>query len=415
MSWADGIVRTANRLSATEVVKFKEPGRYCDGLGLWLQVRDKQRKSWLYRYMLHGTPRWMGLGPVHTVSLADAREKARQCRKLVLDGVDPIGDRRTRKAAAALQAARGLSFQDCAEQYIEAHKAGWKNAKHATQWTATLSTYAYPIFGKLSVADVDQALVLKSLEPVWRTKPETAKRLRGRIQSVLDWATARGYRQGDNPARWRGHLDKLLPARSKVARVKHLAALPYAEIGAFVAKLREQEGTGARCLEFVIVTCVRTSEAIGARWSEIDLSKRLWIIPPDRMKAAREHRVPLSDRAIEILKALPREKGSDWVFIGGRAGTNLSNMAMLALLKRMARGDLTVHGFRSTFRDWAAEQTNFPRDAAELALAHAVGDKVEAAYRRGDMFEKRRKLAQAWATYCSLVPRGEVVSLRKGG
>ena len=286
----------------------------------------------------------------------------------------------------ALKAVARVTFRQCAERYVAAHEPAWKNSKHKAQWRATLGTYCYPVFGDVAVGAIDVGLVTKALEPIWTTKPETAGRVRGRMEAILDWATVRGYRTGDNPARWKGHLDKLLPARGKVRRVKHHAALPYPEVPAFVPLLREREGLSARALEFVILTAARTSEAIGARWSEIDLANKVWTIPRDRMKGGREHRVPLSDRAIEIIASLPRE--AEYVFPGARAGKPLSNMALLTTLRRMGRGDLTAHGFRSTFRDWAAETTGFPSDVVEMALAHAVSSKVEAAYRRGDLFEK---------------------------
>jgi integrase len=306
-----------------------------------------------------------------------------------------------------------MTFKDCAERYIEAHRPGWKNPKHAKQWPSTLEDYVYPVFGPIPVQAVDVGLVMKALEPIWKTKPETASRVRGRIESILDWATARGYRQGENPARWRGHLDKLLPARGKVQKVKHHAALPYGEMGDFVAELRGQEGVAARALEFLILTATRTGEVIGARWDEFDLAKKVWTVPGERMKAGKEHRVPLSERALAIIEEMKGQGVNDhpFLFPGGRPGKPLSNMAMLKLLQRMDRGDLTAHGFRSTFRDWAAEMTHFPTEVAEMALAHTVSDKVEAAYRRGDLFQKRRELMEAWARYCEPKPGSNVVPL----
>jgi integrase len=341
----------------------------------------------------------MGLGSLSLVGLREARERSlQQRRSLRLDGIDPIEKRRAARQAAMIEAASAMTFKDCAEAYIAAHKAGWKNPKHAAQWPSTLGTYVYPIFGALPVQAVDVGLVTKAIEPIWAKKPETASRVRGRIESVLDWAKARGYRQGENPARWKGHLDHLLPARRKVAVVEHHAALPYAELPAFMADLCQREGTAARALEFAILTAARTGEVLGARWSEIDLEARLWTVPAGRMKAAREHRVPLSQAAISLLGQL--EQQGDLVFPGQRRGRPLSDMALLMLLRRMERGDLTAHGFRSTFSDWAAEQTNTPSEVREMALAHTVSDKVEAAYRRGDLFDKRRELAEAWAQYC---------------
>jgi integrase len=410
-------MRDANRLTAVAVARKKNPGRYGDGLGLWLQVSPSGTKSWLFRYMRNGKARQMGLGAVHTVTLAEARETAGNCRKLLLAGLDPIEARRAERMQSRVEAARGTTFKDCGERYIIAHEAGWKNEKHRNQWKTTLATYAYPVLGELSVAAIDTALVLKVIEPIWTVKPETAARVRGRIEAVLDWATAREYRQGDNPARWRGHMDKLLPARSKVARVRHHAALPYDELPVFMAALRKQDGVSPRALEFAILTAARTGETVGARWAEIDADTNVWNVPAERMKGEREHRVPLSARPLEILESLPREGEAEFVFPGGRAENPLSNMALLGVLRRMGRGDVTTHGFRSTFRDWAAEQTAYPSDVCEAALAHALRDKTEAAYRRGDLFEKRRRLMADWSKYCTLPPPvGEkVVRLRSSG
>jgi integrase len=329
---------------------------------------------------------------------------------LKIDGRDPLAAKRAKRDQARLAEARAMTFRQCAEAYIDAHRAGWRNPKHAGQWPATLETYVYPTMGALPVQAVDVGLVMKAVEPIWTTKPETAGRVRGRIESVLDWATARGYRQGENPARWRGHLENLLPKKSKVRRVEHHAALAYTEIAEFVAELRRQEGVGARALEFAILTAARTGEVLGARWDEINIAERLWTVPASRMKAGKEHRVPLSDAALAIVERLAAIRSGDFVFPGAREGRPLSNMAMLMTLRRMGRGELTAHGFRSSFRDWAAERTAFPAEVAEMALAHVVGNKVEAAYRRGDMFEKRRQLADAWAKFCTApTPAGATV------
>ena len=349
--------------------------------------------------MRDGGAREMGLGPLDLVGLAAARERAREARRLLLDGLDPIELRRSRRTKAKVEAARGLSFKEAAEKYIAAHEAGWRNAKHREQWRATLATYAYPTMGALPVAAIDTAIVLKALEQIWHEKPETASRLRGRIASVLDWAAARNLREGDNPARWRGHLDKLLPAKQKIRGVKHHAAMTYADVPAFVALLRGQTRISARALEFTILNASRTSEVIGARWLEIDLAAKVWTVAGERMKSGRVHRVPLSDRALEILEQMPRE--GDFVFPGGKAKRPLSNMAMAELLKGMHSNRFTVHGFRSSFRDWAAECTNYPREIAETALAHVTKDKTEAAYKRGDALEKRRRLMRDWAKFCS--------------
>jgi integrase len=408
--------RTLHRLSPAKV-KNAKPGMWCDGGGLYLQVtadaEGNPHRSWLFRFATGkveisrtGKPRrverQMGLGALRTVSLAEAREKAAGARKQRERGIDPIEARNAQKTAAALAEAKQMTFDQCRAAYIAAHRAGWRNLKHAAQWDSTLATYASPIVGKLSVASIDTGLVLKVLEPIWASKPETASRLRGRIENILDWATVRGFRQGENPARWRGHLDKLLPSRTKVRAIKHHAALPFKEIAEFMARLREHDPTAARALEFAILTAARTSEVLGARWDEIGLEGCVWTIPPSRMKGGREHRIPLGETAISILRKMSavRQEGNPHVFPGERRPA-LSNMALLMLLRRMKRDDLTAHGFRSTFRDWAAECTNYSNELAEAALAHAVGSKVEAAYRRGDLFGKRREMMDAWGRFCS--------------
>jgi integrase len=404
-------MRDSNRLSAVMVAKKTKPGRYGDGNGLVLQISKWRTKAWLFRYERDGRERQMGLGPVSVLTLAEARETARECRKMLLNGIDPIDTRRSDRMQARVEAARGVTFRQCAEAYIAAHEAGWRNEKHRAQWKATLSTYAYPIVGNLSVAMVDTALVVKVIEPIWASKPETGGRVRGRIESILDWAKVRGFRAGDNPAQWRGHLDKLLPSRRKVRAVKHHAALPYAEIPAFMQQLRNRDGISARALELTIMTALRTGEVIGARWPEFETKAKVWIIPAKRMKGGREHRVPLSDRVIKLLSSLPRE--GDFVFPGARKGEPISNMAMLELMRGMRPG-YVPHGCRSTFRDWAAEMTNYPNHVVEMALAHVVGDKVEAAYRRGDLFEKRRRLMAEWERYCAKINEvANVTTLRK--
>lgn len=403
------MARIANRLSPKAVQNKSKPGYYCDGLGLYLQVSPSGSKSWVFRYALNGRSREMGLGALHTVTQAEARKKSIECRRLLLAKVDPLEARNAATANTALEAARSISFTECAAAYIKAHRAGWKNAKHADQWTNTLETYCGPVFGALPVQGVDTGLVLRVLEPIWTEKPETASRVRGRIESVLDWARSRGYRAGDNPARWRGHIDNLLPALSKRRSVRHHPALPFDRMGEFMAELRGEQGTAARALEFVILTAGRTGEVIGAKPGEFDLRAALWTVPAERMKAGKEHRVPLSPRAVAIMRELEKAHRGDYVFPGQKDGAPLSNMAMLELLKRMKRGDLTVHGFRSTFRDWAAERTNYPREVCEMALAHSVGDQVEAAYRRGDLFGKRAELMREWAKHCDVVKRAAKV------
>jgi integrase len=394
------MARKLNRLTAVEVRASDKKGMYHDGGGLYLQVSSSGTKSWIFRFTLDGRAREMGLGPLHAIALADARKRAAECRRMRLDGIDPIEARSEHRSWKKLEAARGMTFDACAAAYLDAHKDSWRNAKHREQWRNTLGSYAGPVFGSLPVQAVDLTLVMKALEPIWKAKPETASRLRGRIEAVLDWAKVRGYRVGENPARWRGHLDKLLPARAKIQKVEHHPALPYNELGDFSEALRGQDGIAARALEFLILTAARTGEIIGARWDEVDLNDKIWVVPGARMKAGREHRVPLSGPALAIIKKMNEIRESDFVFPGGRKGMPLSNMAMLALLKRIGRHDLTSHGFRSTFRDWAAERTNFPREVVEMALAHTIENKVEAAYRRGDLFQKRRQLMEGWARFC---------------
>jgi integrase len=388
------MARAGNRLSAVKVTKATKPGFLCDGHGLYLRIGPTGAKSWVFRYRRNGKLHDLGLGPLHTVSLANARAKALDLRRQRLDGVDPLTAKREAAVKARVAGAKVMTFRQCADAYILAHRAGWRNSTHAYQWTATLATYVHPIFGEIAVHMVDVGLVMKAIEPIWTTKPETASRVRGRIESVIDWATARGHRKGENPARWRGHLENLLPKKSKVRRVEHHAALPYSELADFIAELRQREGVAARALEFTILTAARTGEVIGASSSEIDFEARLWTLPAGRMKAGREHRVPLSEPALSILRPIYEARTSDKVF-------QLSNMALLMLLRRMGRGELTVHGFRSTFSDWCAEQTAFASEVREMALAHVVGDKTEAAYRRGDLFQKRRQLMEEWGRYCS--------------
>ena len=394
------MARQIEKLSALGVSKASKPGYYGDGAGLWLQVSPTGSKSWIFRYTRAGKQREMGLGPLHTVTLAEARIRAKECRLKLLDQVDPLDARKSAKHKEALEHARAMTFDQCASAYIAAHRGSWKNAKHASQWENTLATYAAPIIGSLSVADIDTALVVKVLSPIWQSKTETATRLRGRIESILDWATVSKYREGENPARWRGHLQNLLANPNKVAKIEHHPALPWQEIATFTAALRSSEGIAARAVEFAILTACRSGEVRGAKWSEIDLSATVWTIPGERMKAGREHRVPLSTAATALLRSM--EQLGDYVFPGRKVNAPLSDMSLTAVLRRMARNDITVHGFRSTFRDWCSEsvENSFPREVCEHALAHSLPDKVEAAYRRGDLFEKRVKLMEAWAIFC---------------
>jgi integrase len=404
-------------LTAKAVAGLRVPGKYRVSRNLYLQVTDAGARSWLFRFMRNGRPRWHGLGSGDLVSLAEARDKTIERRKMLVAGVDPIEHERAQRIQALLASASTMTFKECGEAYIRAHEASWRNDKHRQQWRNTLNTYVYPVIGALPVQAVDVGLVMKVIEPIWQAKPETASRVRGRIETVLAWATARGYRQGDNPARWRGHLDQLLPKKTKVRKVRHQPAMPYRDVPGLMARLRTQASISARALEFTILATVRTNEIIHATWDEIDFAAKVWAIPGRRMKAERDFRVPLSDRQLEILASLPREKGNPYLFVGARKGKGLSNMAMLELLRGMDGNGYTVHGFRSSFRDWCAEQTNYPRELAEAALAHVLKDKTEAAYQRGDLFEKRRQLMRAWAGYCASPPRAEgaVVPMARRG
>ncbi|NMG56112.1 tyrosine-type recombinase/integrase [Aromatoleum aromaticum] len=409
----------AHKLTPLGVERQKVAGLYGDGAGLWLKVTPGGSKSWILRYTSVGRERWAGLGPYPDVSLADARDRAADYRKKVRSGIDPLDEKHQRDTLARAARAKAVTFDWCAAEYIKAHRAGWKNPKHVDQWTNTLATYASPTIGKLEVAKIDTGHIITVLteDNLWTKKAETASRLRGRMENVLAWATTRKYRSGDNPAAWQGHLDNLLPHRSKMQKVKHHAALPWAEMGAFMVELRKQEGVGARALEFAILTAARSGEVRGMTWGEVDLKAGVWIVPGERMKAGREHRVPLPEHATKVLQSMRAETKpmpNAIVFPGVKSGKPLSDMTLTAVLKRMKRADLTAHGFRSSFRDWAAEATNYPRDMAEMALAHTVGDKVEAAYRRGDMFEKRRRMMIDWARYCDTIRKeGDVVQFRR--
>ena len=406
--------RQTHRLSTVKVTHAKV-GIWPDGNGLYLQVTegaDKTlRKNWFYRFSRSGHERRMGLGPLHEVGLAEARELADAARRLHKQGVDPIEHRNAELARARLDVAKAITFDAARDAYVKSHGAGWRNTKHAKQWTATLRTYATPLIGSLPVQSIDTGLVVRCLEPIWSTKPETASRVRGRIEAILDWAKVSGYRDGENPARWRGHLDKLLPERSKVHRVRHHPAMPYSEIAAFMADVKTHEGIAAEALQFTTLTAARTGETIGAKWPEFDLMQRVWTVPADRMKGGKtEHVVPLSDAAVDVLKGMAeiRENDAGYVFPGADAGAGLSNMAMLELLRGMRPG-LTVHGFRSTFRDWAADCTTFPDPVVEMALAHAVSDKTIAAYKRTDLLARRRELMDAWAAFCTRAPADAIL------
>jgi integrase len=417
--------KLTNALTPLEV-KNAKPGRHADGGGLHLLVKDSGARSWVFRFMLKGRARDVGLSRCpeaiellrktggSELSLAQARDVAVIYRLKVRSGIDPLKEREQEavRTAAEAQAAQvaGMTFRQVAEAYIAANSPSWKNEKHRQQWCNTLEAYVYPVIGALPVADVGTAHVLKILEPIWQAKPETASRVRGRIETVLDAAKAREYRQGENPARWRGHIAQILPKRSRLSRGHH-KAMEYEAIPAFIADLRKRNAIAALALEFAVLTATRTGEVIGATWSEIDLPKALWIIPASRMKAENEHRVPLSARAVEILTNT-KQPASQFAFPSDGGG-KLSSMAMAMLLRRMKQ-DCTVHGFRSSFRDWASESTGYSREVCEMALAHTISNKAEAAYRRGDLFEKRRRLMDEWASFCGTVrePADNVTPIR---
>ena len=383
-------------------VKNAKPGRHADGGGLHLLVKDSGARSWVYRFMLGGKSRDVGLGAagVGGVSLANARDARDALRIKVKAGTDPLEERQRRAADAIAEAqmakVAGITFRSVSEIYMETNWDSWRNDKHRHQWKSTMATYVYPVIGDLPVAEVSTNHVLQILEPIWRSKAETASRVRGRIETILDAAKARGYREGENPARWRGHIAQILPARARLTRGHH-KAMPYESIPEFLAALQQREAIAALALEFTILTAARTGEVIGAKWDEIDLDKAVWTIPANRMKAGKEHRVPLSLRAVEILKST-RELRKEGLFPAVRGGA-LSGMAMAMLLRRIGV-EVTVHGFRSSFRDWCAECTGYAHEVAEMALAHTIDNKVERAYRRGDLFEKRRRLMDDWAAYC---------------
>lgn len=416
-------MRGIHRLSATRVQRLNKTGRYGDGLGLWLQVSkaDKEQehvtKSWVFQFVSPATGkiRQYGLGSLHVVSLAAARELAQEAGKLVRLGVDPIEKKIEDKRERLLEAANTITFKEACEKYIASQEAGWKNEKHKAQWRSTLTTHAAAL-SDLPVSRIDTPEVLRVLEPIWQTKPETASRLRARIERVLSWAMSHGKRKkGDNPARWKGHLSNLLAKPSGLKNVRHHPALPFDELPGFMVELRRLKSVSAKALEFLILCASRTGEVIGARWPEINLDDKIWVIPAERMKTGKEHRVPLSDAAVTLLKKLPREDESSHVFIGGRAGQPLSNMALLELMRGMKPG-YVPHGFRATFKTWAGDRTAFPNHVVEQALAHTIGNAVERAYQRGTLFEKRRKLMDAWAKFATTPPVGSatnVVPLRR--
>ncbi len=413
-------VKRIERLLAT---KHEQVARYRDDdevKGLYLQVRPtndgRTSASWILRYQFKNRERMLGLGPYPDFSLKEARERARAARQKLADGIDPLDAKAENRARLAEEAAKALTFEKAAQRYYDFYKTTWKSDKVRKQFLSTLQTYAYPKIGAVAVGEIDTPMVLNVLTPIWHTIPETAGRIRGRIERVLAWATTHGYRKGDNPAKWRDHLSTALPKNNQPD--VHHAALPYAEIADFIVALRKRQGVAARALEFTVLTAARTGEVINATWDEIDLKEKVWTISAARMKASREHSVPLSDRAVEILRKLPHEKDNPHVFIGPRKGTGLSNMAMAVLLnRRMGYDKVTVHGFRSSFRDWAAEKTAYPDVVVEMALAHSIGSAVEKAYRRTNLFARRIRLMAEWARYCETKPvktGANVVPLKAG-
>lgn len=403
------MARQLHKLNPRRVAAINSPGLYGDGGGLGLRVYPHGGRAWTLRYMISGKAREMGLGNANDVSLARARELAAMARAALAEGRDPLGERAKAEAERAAEDVRATTFETFARTFIHRRKAQWTNEKHCAQWLATLEAYAFPTIGKVAVADIDTGMVLELLNKIWVEKTETARRVRGRIETILDAARIEGKRTGENPARWRGHLQVLLPDPRKVRTVLHHASLGYAALPEFMANLKAQPGEAARALRFAILTAARTGEIIGATWNEIDLERRVWTIPAARMKAGREHRAPLSAQAVAILKQQldlrkqEKVKHSPEHYVFGLPGRGMSNGAMLALLDRMdLRGTITPHGMRSTFRTWVAEQTAYPREVAEAALAHVNTDETEAAYQRSDFFERRRALMAEWAEFaCS--------------
>jgi integrase len=391
------MVRALHRLSNLKVERAKQPGMYADGGGLYLRVAEGGSKQWIYRYTTNGHNRDMGLGPVRLLTLAEARERARAAGKLRLDGIDPIAHKHMQRGAAIVAAAGAKTFKECVEAFIRDNEKKWTHPKHRRDWERTLVRFVFPTLGNLPVASIDTPLVLKVIKPLWERVPETASRVRGRIEAVLGWATVHHYRTGDNPARWRGHLEHALPSRSEIAKVEHHAAMPYTGVASFMGALRKDTSLAARCLEFITLSAARLGEATGATWEEIDLGACTWTIPAERMKADKEHKVPLSKAALAVLKAMREIQQSDYVFPGFKPGQSIGADSLRELIKKLAGADVTVHGLRSTFRDWAADCTSFPNELVEMALSHAISSPVEKAYRRGSMFE----LMAAWADFCA--------------
>jgi integrase len=409
------MAKTVKRLKDMQIRRLSKPGSYPDGEGLYLQVRTSGAKDWFYRYEVDGKGRKRGLGSYPTISLEQARDDALECRQLRQQGIDPVDYAKAQRQKEALDEAKSFTFKECALAYINSHQQGWKNRKHESQWRNTLDTYAYPTIGDIGVQDIDIGLVLDVLEPIWYEKTETASRVRQRIENILDWATVKQYRSGDNPALWRGRLDKLLPKRVKVQKPIHFPAMDYRDLPGYFQALRKRDSVATRALAFTILTAARNGEARAVTSDELDLKGKVWTIPDNRMKADREHRVPLSAEALKIIKEMePFKRHTDhFIFPGQAHAKPISEASLLKIVKQQDK-TLTVHGFRSTFRDWCAEQTSFPREVAEAALAHSIRDKTEAAYQRGDLFEKRRQLMDQWMQYC-LKGKGKakVVPIRK--
>lgn len=406
--------KKAKELTALAVKKNIKPGLHAVGgvAGLLLQVSNTEARSWILRIVVGSKRRDIGLGGYPDVTLSQARDKARELREKIKEGIDPVEERRAAKERLKLAQAKSITFDAATEKVLAIREVEYKNAKHIAQWRSTLQTYASPTIGKLPVSDIEKGHILQILQPIWNEKTETASRVRGRIENVLSWATASDYRTGENPARWKGHLDQLLSKPNKTKKVKHHKAIPWQDIGVFMCDLKKREGMAAKALEFLILTATRSGEVRGATWDEIDLNTRIWTVPADRMKAGKEHQVPLSDEAIKLLEALPRMDNDEHLFPAPRGGA-LSDMSISAVTKRM-KVEAVPHGFRSTFRDWCSEDTNFPHNVAEMALAHTIGNKVEAAYRRGDLLAKRTRLMQTWAKYCNTVQiKSDVVSLQR--
>lgn len=403
------MARGINRLTARSAASLTKPGRHADGGNLYLQIAQAGTRQWTFFFQLNGKQREMGLGSAdaNTMTLAQAREKAIEARRQLAQGIDPIEARKGVRASARVA---GAQFGKFADEYVKSHKSQWSNAKHAAQWSMTLGDVYCGQLRSKPIGAIGTEDILAILEPIWQTVPETARRIRMRLEKVLDAARVRGLRAGENPARWKGHLDHLLPKHGKATRGHH-AALPWAEVPTFMRMLEAREGTAALAFQFLILTACRTGEAQGARWCEFDLDKATWTIPAERMKARREHRVPLSKAAMAVLKQA-ESKHDEFIFPGPSDTGPLSNMAFLMLLRRMDRGDVTAHGMRSAFRDWAAECTNFPSEVCEMALAHVVENATEAAYRRGDLFEKRHKLMAAWSDFCTAKPVDNILQLR---